>query len=1030
MTEYLLDLLKNTYNDVGKNTSLQQKIDILQKTTNMIDNNFNVIEPKIVIDILPLIIKRFNDNQQVSDMALEVSLKIIDNVSVQVFGLIFNILKNSLHDEVKWKEKVGTLKLLKKYIIRTELLDRDLLSVSLQLLIPILSSLLYDTKLEVSDLSFSVLLLAMKGITNRDIEPFINDLLDTIKDRNKTDDTIYKLAGIVFVQNVDSSALSVIVPLMLAGFRHNKSVIRRMCGRIVSNMVNLVEDPLDAAPFLSDLIPRIKDSIDTISEPEVREIVTNTYHDLLKIQALVNTDLVIRKFRNINHILEQLPNYIGVVNREYIAYIIYSLVQTKTTDKDEYISELSPYMVTMENNIDNNKDNVTGNHCLINLLMDSLYQHAMLSVQKLDETTTDLEEDIPELCNCEFTLAYGTKVLLHNTNMRLFKGKKYGLLGQNDSGKTTLMKAIADGSVDGFPDKNDVKTVFIEADILGELSHLSCVDYILEYPIIKESNITKNMVRDMLLNVGFTEGKASGAGGDCDDNISSLSGGWRMKLALARAMLQKADILLMDEPTNHLDVKNVKWVESYIKSLSNTTVVMVSHDSGLLDMCCDYIIQIDKKKLNFFKGNLTEFVKKVPEAQSYFEFKAAKFSFSFPQPCFLDGIKSRGKALIKMDNVSYTYPCNNTPTISNITIRSSMASRVACVGVNGAGKSTMIKVLTGIIEPTEGKVWKYPNVRLGYIAQHAFHHIENHLNKTPNEYIRWRFEFGDDRDGLDKDSMRLNDTEQSELLKPVEYSYKNEYGILKKENRIINKCTGQRREVKGKKRIYEYEVSWKDKSYDSNTWHTIEELTKYNKLFDKITRLIDYKISARENMLSRALTSKNVEDHLKNIGLEAEYASHHQIKALSGGQKVKVVLGAAMWDQPHILILDEPTNYLDRESLGALADAIEKYEGGVIMITHNDAFCRKLCPERWVLENGKLNTEGDIEWMNNVSNEVVEFTQMTEMVDASGNDVKIKGRKKLNAKDKKRKMKQIKQKIEAGEDLYSDEEEYAVEWNL
>ena len=102
------------------------------------------------------------------------------------------------------------------------------------------------------------------------------------------------------------------------------------------------------------------------------------------------------------------------------------------------------------------------------------------------------------------------------------------------------------------------------------------------------------MVRDVLKQVGFSEGKAAGEGGDCDDPISSLSGGWRMKLALARAMLQKADILLMDEPTNHLDVKNVKWVMSYINSLKDTTVIMVSHDSGLLDNCCSYIIQIDK----------------------------------------------------------------------------------------------------------------------------------------------------------------------------------------------------------------------------------------------------------------------------------------------------------------------------------------------------------------------------------------------------------------------------------------------------
>ena len=183
-------------------------------------------------------------------------------------------------------------------------------------------------------------------------------------------------------------------------------------------------------------------------------------------------------------------------------------------------------------------------------------------------------------------------------------------------------------------------------------------------------------------------------------------------------------------------------------------------------------------------------------------------------------------------------------------------------------------------------------------------------------------------------------------------------------------------------------------------------------------------------MASRPLTTQNVEKHLGDTGLESEYASHYRIGALSGGQKVKVVLAAAMWDQPHILILDEPTNYLDRDSLGALAEAIDHYEGGIIMITHNDAFCRQLCPERWVLEKGELNTEGDIEWMEKAAKQEIGFEQVDEMVDATGNNIKIKRKKNLNAKEKKKKMKIIKQKIADGDELDSEEEEYAIEWNL
>ena len=858
----------------------------------------------------------------------------------------------------------------------------------------------------------------MKGITNRDLEPFIEDLIIAMKRREETEETIQKLGGVVFVQTVEGSALSVVIPLMMAGFRENKSQIKRMCSRIVSNMSKLVEEPLEAKPFLEDLIPALGNAVDTISDPEAREVASKTHQFLLDLREKAILNERLKEFRKQKNITRYLSENTGIIetdcNLQYCGQIVSSLIQTKTVDKDEYVNELKTYLENINIDLE---------------IINKLYEES-LKVINTGETNNDDDNEGELLCDCEFTLAYGTKILLHNTKLKLKKGFKYGLLGQNDCGKTTLMRAIAEGSVDGFPDPDEVKTVFVEADIQGELSHLNCVNYVLEFPKIKELGATEQMVRDVLKQVGFTEGKSAGAGGDCDDPISSLSGGWRMKLALARAMLQKADILLMDEPTNHLDVKNVKWVMGYINSLKDTTVIMVSHDSGLLDNCCNYILQIDKMKLKLHKGNLTQFVSNHPEAKSYFEFKASKFKFNFPQPCFLEGVKSRGKFLLKMDSVSFTYPGNNVPTIKNITVRASMASRVACVGVNGAGKSTMIKVLTGELEPTEGTVWKYPNSRIGYIAQHAFHHIEKHLNKTPNEYIRWRFANGDDREGLDKVTMKLNSEEEEILSKPVEYTFKNENGQIKKVKRVIEKLTGQRREMEGRKKEYEYEVKWRDLSFESNSWITLDILSKYSRIYEKVVRLIDQKISNKENMLSRPLTMENVEKHLSDTGLESEYASHYRMAALSGGQKVKVVLAAAMWDQPHILILDEPTNYLDRDSLGALADAIDNYEGGVIMITHNDAFCRQLCPERWVLEKGELNTEGDIEWMEKAAKQEVGFEKVEEMIDATGNEIKLNKKKKLNAKEKKKKMKQIKQKIAENEELDSDEEAYAIEWNL
>merc|ERR1711953_276784 len=172
------------------------------------------------------------------------------------------------------------------------------------------------------------------------------------------------------------------------------------------------------------------------------------------------------------------------------------------------------------------------------------------------------------------------------------------------------------------------------------------------------------------------------------------------------------------------------------------------------------ILQIENLKLNSFKGNLDEYVKVNPAARAYFSLTASKMKFKFPNPGPIEGVKSKGKALMKMGNCTFTYPGNDKPTLFNISVQVSLSSRVACVGENGAGKSTMIKLLVGEIEPQVGDVWKHPNARIAYVAQHAFHHIEQHLTKTPNEYIRWRYaNNGEDKESLVKATMVFSDEE-------------------------------------------------------------------------------------------------------------------------------------------------------------------------------------------------------------------------------------------------------------------------------
>merc|ERR1712039_1088558 len=158
-------------------------------------------------------------------------------------------------------------------------------------------------------------------------------------------------------------------------------------------------------------------------------------------------------------------------------------------------------------------------------------------------------------------------------------------------------------------------------------------------------------------------------------------------------------------------------------------------------------------------------------------------------------------------------------------------------------------------------------------------------------------------------------------------------------------------------------------------------------------KAVDLKIAQKAGMMIKPLSTKNVEQHLIGCGLAREFGTHYRMSALSGGQKVKVVLAAAMWMQPHIVILDEPTNYLDRESLGALAGAIETFEGGVIIISHNNEFVSTLCPETWVMDAGHLETKGDADWMLKQDEKIEDQQQITEMTDAAGNKIEIKQEK-------------------------------------
>jgi elongation factor 3 len=264
------------------------------------------------------------------------------------------------------------------------------------------------------------------------------------------------------------------------------------------------------------------------------------------------------------------------------------------------------------------------------------------------------------------------------------------------------------------------------------------------------------------------------------------------------------------------------------------------------------------------------------------------------------------------------------------------------LGRNGAGKSTLIKVITGETIATEGTVWRHPNLRIAYVAQHAFHHIEDHLEKTPSQYMWWRFGDGEDREAAEKATRKLTEEE-----------VKAREDAIASGKRVVDYLNSRRMGSKTKE--YEYEVHWYGQSDRENVWYTRSKLVDELGL-GKLVEEIDAKIANFRNY--RPLSKAGVIKHLEDFGLEEEIAAHNAVRGLSGGQKVKLVLAAAMWLQPHLLVLDEPTNYLDRDSLGALSAGINAYNGGVLIISHNDEFVSSVVNERWLVVDGKVTVEG------------------------------------------------------------------------
>lgn len=518
-----------------------------------------------------------------------------------------------------------------------------------------------------------------------------------------------------------------------------------------------------------------------------------------------------------------------------------------------------------------------------------------------------------------FSISAKGNDLFTNANLLIAHGRRYGLVGPNGHGKTTLLRHIASRA---FAIPPNIDILYCEQEVIAEEG--SAVEVVLkadtkrtslldELKKLEESPEASTVPGQERMNEIYEELKAIGADSAeprarrilaglgfsvamQNRPTNSFSGGWRMRVSLARALYVEPTLLLLDEPTNHLDLNAVIWLDNYLQGWKKTLLI-VSHDQSFLDNVCSDIIHLDQHKLHYYKGNYSMFKKmyvqkrkemikeyekqekRLKELKSHGTSKKAAekkqkealtrkqeknrtkvqkqeddnapiellqkpreyiVKFSFPEPPPLQ------PPILGLHNVTFAYS-GQKPLFVNCEFGIDLSSRVAIVGPNGVGKSTFLKLLTGDLTPLSGEVKRNHRLHIGRFDQHSGEHLT--AEETPSEYL-----------------MRLFDLPYEKARKQL-----GTFGL-------------------------------------SSHAHTIK------------------------------------------------------MKDLSGGQKARVALAELCLNAPDVVILDEPTNNLDIESIDALADAINEFAGGVIIVSHDERLIRDTECTLWVIEDQTINeVDGDFD---------------------------------------------------------------------
>ena len=350
-----------------------------------------------------------------------------------------------------------------------------------------------------------------------------------------------------------SPALSLIVPVLARGMKERTALSKRKAVVVVENVLRLVEEPLETAPFLPMLLPGVERVSVEVADPECRQTAGRVLKTLHGMQAEVSAaeeeaksgmgasvtgaDVLENMLRGAitSGAREEAAAGAGGLMSDalrYAASMCSGLVAGREFEPSDWSRCVAPYLAPHLQPW--GEDSEATAAALLKAVQES--RRAMRGGGGGEGADEDEGED---LCDCEFSLGYGGKILLSATRLYLKRGRRYGLCGHNGCGKSTLMRSIASGKLDGFPSQDVLRTVYVEHDLDSSVVDRSPVEYLLAEEELS-GKVDEASVVAALEKTGFDEEKRASP-------ISSLSGGWKMKLALARAMLIGADILLLGE---------------------------------------------------------------------------------------------------------------------------------------------------------------------------------------------------------------------------------------------------------------------------------------------------------------------------------------------------------------------------------------------------------------------------------------------------------------------------------------------------